>query len=113
MCTYEPYFKYKRGVIVIQNRHRTSAYFGSAVQVQRKSILSTGLLLYPPPPPTWVDYNYRPCSLAKQGENVLGSVHLSVSPLTAEPSDGVSLYSTVYTLVNLALSLSFCLARSS
>ena len=51
VCTYEPYFKYKRGVIVVQNRHRTSAYFRSAIQVQRKSILSTVLLMYPPP--TW------------------------------------------------------------
>ena len=33
------YFKYKRGAIVVQNRYRTSADFGSAVQVQRKSIL--------------------------------------------------------------------------
>ncbi len=47
----QSYFKYKRGVIVVQNRHGTSAYFGSAVQVQRKPILSTALLMYPPP--TW------------------------------------------------------------
>ena len=53
MCTYEPYLKYNRGVIVVQNRHRTtSAYLRSAVQVQRKSILSAALLMYPPP--TWV-----------------------------------------------------------
>ena len=32
-------------------RHRTCAYFGSAVQVQRKSILSAALLMCPPP--TW------------------------------------------------------------
>ena len=51
MCTYEPYFKYKRGVIVVQNRHRTSVYFGSAVQVQRKSSLSAALLMCSPP--TW------------------------------------------------------------
>ncbi len=33
------------------NRHRTSAYFGSAVQVHRKSILRAALLMCPPP--TW------------------------------------------------------------
>ncbi len=51
VCNYEPYFKHKRGVIVVQNRHRTSAYFGSAVQVQRKSILSAVLLMCSLP--TW------------------------------------------------------------
>ncbi len=38
-------------LIVVQNRHRASAYFGSAVQVQRKSSLSTALLMCSPP--TW------------------------------------------------------------
>ncbi len=33
-------------------RHSTIAYFGSAVQVQRKSILSAALLMCSPP--TWV-----------------------------------------------------------
>ncbi len=37
---------------MVHNRHRTSAYFGSAVQVQSKSILSAALLMYPSL--TWV-----------------------------------------------------------
>ena len=33
----------------------------------------------------WLVYNYRPCSLAKQGDNGLGSVRPSVTTLTTEP----------------------------
>ncbi len=82
MCTYELYFKYKGGVIVVQNRHRTSAYFGSAVQVQRKYILSAALLMCSPP--TWGAYT-------EVGSNImwgLDRVGLSVS----ESQQGRALY---------------------
>ncbi len=49
-------------------RHRTSAYFGGAVQVQRKSILSAALLMCSPP--TWAiykNYDYLLVGLEHQG----------------------------------------------
>ncbi len=49
-------------------RHRTSAYFGSAVQVQKKSILSTALLMYPPP--TWDVRTYFNTHFVSQDSNV-------------------------------------------
>ena len=45
---------------MVQNRHRTSAYFRSAAQVQRKSILSAALLMSPP---TDLDQDSGSCTI--------------------------------------------------
>ncbi len=56
-------------------------------------------LQWPSSTPLTCSFYYRPCSLAKQGDNALGSIHLSVSALTEKgnmfrkhlPLQGISL----------------------